>query len=69
PEHAYPVGALRLARGDYAGAAKLLAQAAEQDPKRAGAVAAYTACRAGRAQQARAVAGAERLPPGLRCWQ
>ena len=69
PAHAYPLGALRLARGDYAGAAKLLAQAAEQDPKRAGAIAAYAACRAGRAAQARAVAGAERLPPALRCWQ
>jgi predicted membrane-bound spermidine synthase len=68
-EHAYPLGALRLARGDYAGAAKLLAQAAEQDPRRAGAVAAYAACRAGQAGRARAVKGAERLPPALRCWQ
>jgi spermidine synthase len=68
PEHAYPLGALRLAQRDYAKAADLLAQAAEQDPKRAGAVAAYAACRAGAAAKARAVKGAELLPPALRCW-
>ena len=69
PAHAYPLGALRLAQHDYAKAAELLAQAAEQDPQRAGAVAAYAACRAGVAAKARAVKGAELLPPALRCWQ
>jgi spermidine synthase len=68
PEHAYPLGAFRLARGDYAGAAALLAQAAERDPQRAGAVAAYAACRAGLAAKARSVKGADLLPPALRCW-
>jgi hypothetical protein len=69
PEHAYALGAFRLAKADYAGAAALLARAAERDPKHAGAVAAYAACRAGLAAKARAVKGAEGLPSALRCWK
>jgi predicted membrane-bound spermidine synthase len=69
PAYAYPLGVRWLARGDYVRAAALLAQAAEQDPKLAGAIAAYAACRAGLGIKARAVKGADLLPSGLRCWK
>jgi spermidine synthase len=69
PEHAYPLGARALASGDYRTAAALLAEAAERGDARAGAPAAYAACRAGLSAQARAVKGAEALPPALRCWK
>jgi spermidine synthase len=68
PVHLYPLGALWLSKGDYAQAARLLAEAAEQDPQRAGPVAAYSACRAGQAEKAKSVKGAELLPAALRCW-
>lgn len=68
PAHFYPLGALWLSKGDYAQAAGLLARAAEQDPQRAGPVAAYAACRAGQAGKAKSVKGAELLPAALRCW-
>jgi hypothetical protein len=68
PAHSYALGALALSSGDYRGAAALLAEAAEQDPKRVGGLAAYAACRAGLRREARAARGAELLPPALRCW-
>ena len=69
PEFAYPLGVGALAGGNYANAAARLAEAAERDPKRAGAVAAYAACRAGLNAQARTINGADALPPALRCWK
>ncbi|HYL22921.1 MAG TPA: hypothetical protein VEV21_00870 [Burkholderiales bacterium] len=69
PEHAYPLGVAALASGDYADAAALLGEAAQRDPKRAGAIAAYAACRAGLNAQARTVEAADALPPALRCWK
>jgi spermidine synthase len=68
PAHSYVLGAWALAGGQYDQAARFLAVAAEQDPKRAGAVAAYAACRAGQRARAQAVKGADLLPPALRCW-
>ena len=68
PHHAYALGALALSSGDYRGAAALLAEAAEHDPQRVGALTAYAACRAGLRSAARAAKGAELLPPALRCW-
>jgi spermidine synthase len=69
PAFAYALGVRRLLEGDFAQAAPLLTQAAAHDPQRAGAVAAYAACRAGQGAKARAVKGAERLPAALRCWK
>ena len=68
-EQAYPLGVGALASGDYSSAAALLAVAAERDPQRAGAIAAYAACRADLRTQARAIRGAADLPPALRCWK
>jgi len=69
PEQAYPLGVGALAGGNYDGAAVLLAEAAERDTQHAGAIAAYAACRAGLSAKARAVKGADALPPALRCWR
>ena len=69
PAQAYPLGVGALASGNYADAAALLAEAAERDSKRAGAIAAYAACRAGLQAQARSIKGADALPPALRCWK
>jgi hypothetical protein len=69
PEQAYPLGVGALASGDYTNAAGLLGEAAQRDAQRAGAVAAYAACRAGVDGRARAVKGADALPSTLRCWK
>jgi len=68
-EQAYPLGVGALASGKYSSAAALLAEAAERDPQRAGAVAAYAACRAGLNTRARAINGADELARALRCWK
>jgi predicted membrane-bound spermidine synthase len=69
PEYAYALGVRALAERDYRTASELLAQAAERDPQRAGALAAYALCRAGRLERARAVKEAKLLAPELRCWR
>jgi spermidine synthase len=69
PQYAYPLGVGALARRDYARAAAFFVQAAERNPQQAGALAAYALCRAGAPQRARAVKGAQRLTPELRCWK
>ena len=69
PEHAYSLGVAALASGKYANAAALLTEAAARDPKRAAAVAAYAACRAGLNKQARTIKYSDALPPALRCWK
>jgi hypothetical protein len=69
PAFSYALGVRRLLEGDFAKAAALLAEAAAQDPERAGAVAAYAACRAGEGAKARSVKGADLLPQSLRCWK
>jgi hypothetical protein len=69
PAFAYALGVRRLLEGDFAKAAPLLTKAAAHDPQRAGAVAAYAACRAGHGAKARAIKGAELLPETLRCWK
>jgi hypothetical protein len=68
PEYAFPLGAKALADRDYARAARLLAQAAERNP-RAGAAAAYALCRAGASRKAAVINGARQLSPALRCWK
>jgi spermidine synthase len=69
PEYAYPLGVRALAERDYARAAALFAEAAERNPRRAGALAAYALCRAGSPRRAEAVKGANFLMPELRCWR
>jgi hypothetical protein len=69
PAFSYALGVRRLLEGDFAKAAALLAEAAAQDPERAGAVAAYAACRAGDGAKARMVKGSDLLPQSLRCWK
>jgi hypothetical protein len=68
PEYAYPLGVRALAERDYAQAAALFAEAAERNPRRAGALAAYALCRAGSPRRAAALKGASFLMPELRCW-
>jgi len=68
PEYAYPLGVRALAERDYAQAAALFAEAAERNPRQAGALAAYALCRAGSPRRAAAVKGANFLMPELRCW-
>jgi spermidine synthase len=68
PEYAYPLGVRALAERDYAQAAALFAEAAERNPGKAGALAAYALCRAGSPRRAAAVKGASLLMPELRCW-
>jgi spermidine synthase len=69
PEYAYPLGVRALAERDYAQAAALFAEAAERNPRQAGALAAYALCRAGSPRRAAAVKGANFLTPELRCWE
>ncbi|HKB62210.1 MAG TPA: fused MFS/spermidine synthase [Burkholderiales bacterium] len=69
PDYAYPLGARALAERDYAKAGELFAEAAERRPGQAGALAAYSMCRAGLRNRAAAVKGADELAPGLRCWR
>jgi spermidine synthase len=69
PEYAYPLGVRALAERDYAKAGELFSEAAERRPGQAGALAAYSMCRAGLRKQAAAVKGADKLAPGLRCWR
>jgi hypothetical protein len=68
PEYAYPLGVRALVERDYAQAAVLFAEAAQRNPRQAGALAAYALCRAGSPRQAAAVKGANFLMPELRCW-
>ncbi|HZN85239.1 MAG TPA: hypothetical protein VFB53_00500 [Burkholderiales bacterium] len=68
PDYAYALGVRALAERDYATAAELFAEAAGRGPGPAGALAAYSLCRAGLRQKAAAVAGADKLAPALRCW-
>jgi spermidine synthase len=68
PEYAYPLGVRALVERDYAQAAVLFAEAAQRNPRQAGALAAYALCRAGSPRQAAAVNGANFLMPELRCW-
>lgn len=69
PEHAYALGVAALASGHYANAAVLLAEAAQRGDERAGAVAAYAACRAGlhRFAQGERRRGAQDLARGQPC--
>jgi predicted membrane-bound spermidine synthase len=69
PEYAYALGVRALADRDYAQAAALFAEAAERNPRQAGALAAYALCRAGSPRRAAAVKGANFLMPELRCWR
>jgi hypothetical protein len=68
-EYAFTLGARALADRDFPRAAAFLTQAAERNPARAGAVAAYALCRAGAPRRAAAVRGAQQLMPKLRCWK
>jgi hypothetical protein len=68
PEYAYPLGARAMAQRDYRKAADLLAKAAGHDPQRAGAYAAYAACRAGLPAKAAGIRGSDDLPRKMRCW-
>ena len=68
PEYAYPLGVRALAERDYATAGELFAEAAEREPDQAGALAAYSMCRAGLHKRAAAVKGADKLASELRCW-
>jgi TPR repeat protein len=67
-EYLYPLGVRALAERDYARAAGLFSRAAEQNPRQAGALAAYAMCRSGRRDRAAAVPGADLLAQDLRCW-
>jgi spermidine synthase len=67
--YAYPLAVRALAERDYATAARLFAQAAELEPRPAGALGAYSLCRAGLRAQAAAVPGAQQLPRELHCWR
>jgi len=69
PEYAYPLGVRALADRDYRQAATLFVEAAERNPRQAGALAAYALCRAGSPWRAAAVKGANFLMPELRCWR
>lgn len=69
PDYAYPLGVRALAERDYATAGKLFAELAKRGPGPAGALAAYSMCRAGLRRQAAAVTGADKLAPELRCWR
>jgi hypothetical protein len=69
PDYAYPLGVRALAERDYAKAGELFAEAAERRPGQAGALAAYSMCRAGLRKRAAAVKGADKLAPRLRCWR
>jgi hypothetical protein len=69
PEYAYPLGVRALAERDYATAGELFAEAAEREPDQAGALAAYSMCRAGLHKRAAAVKGADKLASELRCWR
>jgi len=68
PEYAYPLGVRALVEREYAQAAALFVEAAQRNPRQAGALAAYALCRAGSPRQAAAVKGANFLMPELRCW-
>jgi len=68
PEYAYALGVRALAERDYAKAGRLLSDAVTRGSTQAGAIAAYSMCRAGLRKQAAAVAGADKLAPGLRCY-
>ncbi len=68
PDYAYALGVRALAERDYATAGELFAEAAKRGPGPAGALAAYSMCRAGLHQQAAAATGADKLAPELRCW-
>jgi spermidine synthase len=68
PDYAYPLGVRALAARDYATAGELFAEVAERRPGLAGALAAYSLCRAGLPKRAASVKGADRLAPELRCW-
>jgi len=68
PDYAYPLGVRALAERDYATAGELFAEAAERGSGQAGALAAYSMCRAGLHKRAAAVTGADKLAPELRCW-
>jgi spermidine synthase len=67
--YAYPLAVRALAERDYATAARLFAEAAELEPRPAGALGAYSLCRAGLRAQAAAVPEAQGLPRELHCWR
>lgn len=67
-DYAYPLGVRALVERDYALAAKLFGEAAKRGPGPAGALAAYSMCRAGLKKQASMVTGGEKLASELRCW-
>jgi hypothetical protein len=69
PDYALPLGVRALAERDYAKAGELFSEAAKLGPVPAGALAAYSMCRAGQRKQASAVSGADRLAPELKCWR
>ena len=69
PDYAYALGVRALAERDYATAGELFAEAARRGPGPAGALGAYSLCRAGLHRQAAAVTGADKLVPELRCWR
>ncbi len=68
PEFAYTRGVRALADRDFAGAAGYFGEMARLGKAPIGPVLAYSLCRAGRRDEAAAVAGAEGLAPPLRCW-
>jgi hypothetical protein len=67
--YAYPLAVRALAERDYAAAARLFAEAAELEPRPAGALGAYSLCRAGLRARAAAVPEAQELPRELHCWR
>ncbi len=69
PEYAYPLGVRALVERDFRRAAEWFGQAAEQNPRQAGALAAYAMCRSGSPRRAAAVPGADGLATELRCWK
>lgn len=68
-DYAYPLGVRALAERDYATAGKLFAESTKRGTGVAGALAAYSMCRAGLGGHAAAVTGADKLVPELRCWR
>lgn len=69
PDYAYALGVRSLAARDYAKAAEMFSEAAALKRGNVGPLLAYTLCRAGLPGKARAVEGAQALPPELRCWR
>lgn len=69
PDYAYALGVRALAARDYREAAARFAEAAALKRGNIGPLLAYTLCRAGLPEKARAIDGAYALPPELRCWR